>query len=60
MPYDAAPTAEYSLSEDAWLLLEMRRAAYRSFAAQLADVAPNPMPEWAQSLLARWSLEALR
>lgn len=60
MPYDAAPIDEYSLSDDAWLLLEMRRATYRSFAVELSDAAPDPLPEWAQSLLARWSLEALR
>lgn len=60
MPFDAATIDEYSLSDDARLLLEMRRATYRSFAAQLSAAAPDPLPEWAQGLLARWSLEALR
>lgn len=60
MPYDAALTDEYSLSDDAWLLLEMRRATYRQFLKELEGAAPKPIPEWAQLLLVRWSLEALR
>lgn len=65
MPYEAAssaalPLSEDALNEDAWLLLQMRRATYHAFANALSAAAPDPMPEWAQSLLARWSLEALR
>lgn len=60
MPFDAALTDEDSLSDDAYLLLEMRRRAYKVFARQLADAAPKPMPDWVAAIVALWSLEALQ
>lgn len=60
MAYDAPLIDEESLSEDAWLLLQMRREAYRRFARELEAASPRPIPDWVQLLLVRWSLEALR